>query len=88
MSSAPRPRALDREAVADRLTEMIALLEALEHAEFFSDVPEAKGARARHELGSALLLLLRRQLRELRRAVADPTVGCPADEPPARAAQG
>jgi hypothetical protein len=84
MSSAPRPRVLDREAVADRLTEMIALLEALEQAEFLSDVPETQGARARHELGSALLLLLRRQLRELRRAVADPTAGWPADESPAR----
>lgn len=86
MSSAPRPRALDRETVTDRLTEMIALLEAIEQAEFLSDVPEAPGARARHELGAALLVLLRRQLRDLRRAVSDPAVGWPADELPARPA--
>ncbi|MCR5875480.1 hypothetical protein LRS10_15610 [Phenylobacterium sp. J426] len=71
---------LNHEDIADRLSEMIALLEALEQAEFLSEAPERAGARARHQLGSSLLTLLARQLRELRAAVADPAVGVPADD--------
>ncbi|WP_423351959.1 hypothetical protein [Phenylobacterium sp. VNQ135] len=83
MSSAPKmTRPLDREDVTDRLSEMIALLEALEQSEFLSDVPQHDGARARHQLGSSLLTLLNRQLRELRAVVADPALGVPADELP------
>jgi hypothetical protein len=72
--------ALNREDVADRLSEMIALLEALHQSEFLSDVPERDGARARHQLGSSLLSLLGRQLRDLRAEVADPAVGIPSDD--------
>lgn len=86
MSSASTLHRLNREEIADRLSEMIALLEALEQSEFLSDVPDKSGARARHQLGSSLLTLLGRQLRELRMAVADPVVGVPADELPAESA--
>lgn len=86
MSSPPTLRRLNREDITDRLSEMIALLEALEQSEFLSDVPETGGARARHQLGSSLLTLLGRQLRELRLAVADPVIGVPADELPAESA--
>lgn len=80
MSSAPRLSALDREIIADRLNELIALLDALDQAELLSDVPEKPGARARHEMGARLLALLGRQLCELRAAVVD----SPIDRAPAR----
>ncbi|WP_309090377.1 hypothetical protein [Phenylobacterium sp.] len=80
MSSAPKSGQLRAEDITNRLSEMIAVLEALQQAEFLSDVPEKDGARARHELGSSLLNLLARQLRELRAVVADPRIGVPADE--------
>lgn len=79
MSSAPRLRRLEREAVADRLSEMIALLEVVDQAELFGEVPEKNGARTRHELGSTLLGLLGRQLRELRLVVASPPVDLTSD---------
>lgn len=80
MSSAPKLGRLRAEDITNRLSEMIAVLEALQQAEFLCDVPEKTGARARHELGSSLLNLLARQLRELRAEVADPRIGLPADE--------
>ena len=86
MSSAPTLRRFNREEITDRLSEMIALLEALEQSEFLSDGSNTGGARARRQLGFSLLTLLGRQLRELRVGVADPVVGIPADERPAESA--
>ena len=86
MSSTSTLSRFSREDITDRLSEMIALLEALDQSEFLSDVPDTAGARARHQLGWSLLTLLGRQLRELRMAVADPVLGVPADELPAESA--
>jgi len=73
----PRP---DHEQIADRLTEMIALVDVMERAELISHVPGGGEARVLHEEACALLLLLKRQMTELRSAVADPVDGTPATE--------